>query len=385
MVVAAVMMVRNEAARLGACLESLRGLIDEINVVDTGSTDDTVAIAERFGARVMHSPWSADFSKHRNEAFDMCGEHVDWCFIIDGDEELAPGSSSAFRLALEEIHGNDQIGCLVVPVETRGDGWAPADAVTVGAPCPGCGTVCGCPKCSTPARQGRAQTFLAQRAVRRGAYRYAYPVHNQLIPLTPRVEVQARAGTVLSWYEGEMSAKAERSIPMLKALYECDEPSMWARYGVTRPKNQPSVKAHASFFLAKTYAAVCNHREAIAWAGIAETHVGTAPHFAELWCWLYYGHLQLGVEARGRGDHDVAYHHFHEADLALRRGLQLHPHFTDLHMASVAASLIDWNTNAATPAGQVYARVSATGLQRSSRIPQASELLGLPMTWIARK
>ena len=60
--ISAAMIVRNEAAHLPACLSSLRPLVDEIVIVDTGSEDDTVAIAESFGARVEHLPWRGDFA-----------------------------------------------------------------------------------------------------------------------------------------------------------------------------------------------------------------------------------------------------------------------------------------------------------------------------------
>jgi tetratricopeptide (TPR) repeat protein len=60
--------------------------VDEIIVVDTGSTDRTVEIAKGFDAKVYHHPWEAHFSKHRNQSIDYAtGE---WLFIIDADEEL---------------------------------------------------------------------------------------------------------------------------------------------------------------------------------------------------------------------------------------------------------------------------------------------------------
>ena len=66
--VALSMIVRNEAATLRRCLESVRGVVDEMVIADTGSTDDTPAIARDYGARVVEVPWDNDFAAARNRA-----------------------------------------------------------------------------------------------------------------------------------------------------------------------------------------------------------------------------------------------------------------------------------------------------------------------------
>jgi len=82
----ACMIMKNEERNLPRCLNSIRGLVDEIVIVDTGSEDKSVEIAESFGARVFHHPWEYDFSKHRNQSMDYA--EGEWCFIVDADEEL---------------------------------------------------------------------------------------------------------------------------------------------------------------------------------------------------------------------------------------------------------------------------------------------------------
>ena len=64
--ISACYIVKNEAARLSRSLASLTGAVDEIVVVDSGSTDDTVKIAEEYGALVFQFPWCDDFSAARN-------------------------------------------------------------------------------------------------------------------------------------------------------------------------------------------------------------------------------------------------------------------------------------------------------------------------------
>ena len=80
------LIVRNAAATLDRCLTSLAGHVDEIVVVDTGSTDDTRAIADRYTDRVFDFTWVDDFSAARQFAFDQAtGEWVGW---QDADEVL---------------------------------------------------------------------------------------------------------------------------------------------------------------------------------------------------------------------------------------------------------------------------------------------------------
>lgn len=80
------MIVKNEEENLPECLESVKGLVDEVVLVDTGSVDRTVGIAESFGARVFHLPWPGDFSAARNESLDHATGK--WILYLDADERL---------------------------------------------------------------------------------------------------------------------------------------------------------------------------------------------------------------------------------------------------------------------------------------------------------
>jgi glycosyl transferase family 2 len=89
--IAAALIVRDEAELLPACLESLAGVVDEIHVHDTGSTDDTPHLARRHGAIVTHGNWSDDFAAARNAA--AAGWRADWVLAVDADHRAtaAPG------------------------------------------------------------------------------------------------------------------------------------------------------------------------------------------------------------------------------------------------------------------------------------------------------
>jgi len=93
------MIVKNEERFLADCLRSVCGVVDEINVVDTGSTDRTVEIAREHGAHVIFREWRNDFAWARNEALTMATRR--WTLVLDADEEITPESLPLLR-ALRE-------------------------------------------------------------------------------------------------------------------------------------------------------------------------------------------------------------------------------------------------------------------------------------------
>lgn len=97
------MIVKNEEKELSTCLESVSGLVDEIIIVDTGSTDGTVEIAQCFKARVVKIEWPGDFALARNMSITMAVS--DWILVLDADEYLDQASAVILKKAISTTKG----------------------------------------------------------------------------------------------------------------------------------------------------------------------------------------------------------------------------------------------------------------------------------------
>lgn len=104
------MITRDEAELLPRCLESVRGIVDEIIVVDTGSADATVEVAQQYGAVIGHFVWCEDFAAARNSSLELATG--DWILVLDADEVLLGQAGKALREAM-----NGEAGAFLLPVE----------------------------------------------------------------------------------------------------------------------------------------------------------------------------------------------------------------------------------------------------------------------------
>lgn len=124
--IALVMIVRNEARCLQRCLDSARPWADEMWVLDTGSTDATVQIALRSGARVGHFQWCDDFAAARNAALSMT--NAQWCVVLDADEWISEGADrlAALRYQAPDFVGQIRVASLIQNGAPGGDATAPS-------------------------------------------------------------------------------------------------------------------------------------------------------------------------------------------------------------------------------------------------------------------
>ena len=111
---ALVMIARNEAACIARCLRSAKPFVDQMIVVDTGSTDETVKIAGDLGALVHHVAWNDDFAAARNAALDYSS--AQWNLVLDADEWIGE-SASKIELAAALAGNEPFLGLLPIASE----------------------------------------------------------------------------------------------------------------------------------------------------------------------------------------------------------------------------------------------------------------------------
>jgi len=115
MKVSTCVITKNESDNIRRCLGSLTKVADEIIVVDTGSTDDTVKIAKEHGARVFQYKWDNNFANAKNYALDQV--NGDWIIFLDADEYLDSNTEAILREVLNQIHPKikyDTVQCRMI-------------------------------------------------------------------------------------------------------------------------------------------------------------------------------------------------------------------------------------------------------------------------------
>lgn len=140
------MIVKNEEKNLARCLSAAKPLVDEMIIVDTGSSDSTRKIAEVFGAVVSDFPWNGDYSTARNTSLGQA--RGNWILVLDADEVIAKQDYGLFLNLVCDGSGKQQAYTIVTrnytsnldvenwqanqgeyPQEEVGRGWMPSEKV----------------------------------------------------------------------------------------------------------------------------------------------------------------------------------------------------------------------------------------------------------------
>lgn len=95
-----VILTKNEALNIVECVENAKQVTDDVLVIDSGSTDDTVQLAKTAGARVVYRAWDDDFAAQRNFAIE--NSDAEWILYLDADERLNDALVESIKKALQE-------------------------------------------------------------------------------------------------------------------------------------------------------------------------------------------------------------------------------------------------------------------------------------------
>ena len=103
--ISACYIVKNEAINLAKSIKSLKNQVNEIVVVDTGSTDNTIVVARKLGAKIYSFPWQDDFSQARN--FALSKAKGDWLILLDADEYFTAKTAGNIRQVIRQAQQAD--------------------------------------------------------------------------------------------------------------------------------------------------------------------------------------------------------------------------------------------------------------------------------------
>jgi glycosyltransferase involved in cell wall biosynthesis len=170
------MIVKNEALHLERCLRSVAGVVDELIVVDTGSTDGTLAIAEAGRAKVFSYRWQNDFALARNFSLEQAtGE---WILHLDADEELEPETRAQVKSLIGQT-GADGI------VMTQRSFTAGSDLV------------------------GYSDLRITRLFRNRPEFRYEQAIHEQIRPAIERHGGRVAPSNLIIWHYGYAQGTAQ--------------------------------------------------------------------------------------------------------------------------------------------------------------------------------
>jgi glycosyltransferase involved in cell wall biosynthesis len=213
------LIVKNEARCLTRCLRSVQNIVDEIVVIDTGSTDATVPLARQFNAKLSNFTWNDDFSAARNFALDQtAGE---WVLVLDADESASENLAAEI---LDFTKGRHAVGRLRIVSEFRRYN-----------------------------QTLHSQSFVS-RLFPRGA-RFEGHIHEQLISPLPRVNLQGEL-----FHDGYLQpGKSERNVKLLLQEVEKSPSSSYILFQLALEYTSSNRTKEACDCLEKAFAFVQLH------------------------------------------------------------------------------------------------------------------------------
>ena len=185
------MIARDSARTLRAALDSIGPWVDEMVVVDTGSADDTAAIAADCGARVGHFAWCDDFAAARNESLRLATG--DWLFWMDSDDTIDAANGSALRALADAQHPPARLGFVVQVI---------------------------CPPAADAAEHGSAVVVDHVKLVRNDPrLRFTGRIHEQILPAIRKVGGEVRWTDIAVHHSGADTSPEGRRRKLSRDLH----------------------------------------------------------------------------------------------------------------------------------------------------------------------
>lgn len=192
------MIVKNEARFIARSIQSSKDVADEILVGDTGSTDDTVAIARIHGATVFDVPWTDDFAAAKNAV--LARARGRWIVFVDGDEWFLPRGAQTLRNLLKKEDQNPLVAAVSV---------FQSNLLSL----------------ETPHVQDRSRTIRVFR--NRPEHRYVFPIHEQIAPNLRGAVIATNLELMHAGFTREVLAeknKSQRNQQLLDRMMDRTDP-----------------------------------------------------------------------------------------------------------------------------------------------------------------
>lgn len=200
MSISAVLIVRNEAPRLRACIESIRAHVDQIVIVDTGSDDGTDELAEELADVFGRFTWTDNFADARNHANSLAT--CDWTIWVDGDDVIRGAEHLRGHAARVDALRGDSPAMLLMPYEYQRDDQG--NVVTL---------------------QRRERMYRP-----REAFKWAEPVHEVLTPIAPGCQTHHADDVVFEHHREDKAAAPGRNLEILRRHYDAGYQSTRSLY-----------------------------------------------------------------------------------------------------------------------------------------------------------
>ncbi|MCQ4937340.1 MULTISPECIES: TPR domain-containing glycosyltransferase [Anaerotignum] len=218
------MIVKNEEKYIAQCLKSVALLVDEIIIVDTGSTDNTITIANEYQAKIFQHPWENDFGKARN--YSLAQATGDWILVLDADESLY----------IEDIQ---KLKDILQRTKANGIGLKFHNFIDEGS-------------------EENYNTHMGVRIFKNHYFHYQGAIHEQLLPINNTIAIDIETTDVRVRHFGYLKSnsgkkKRERNIPIIQKLLDKNPQDSFQLFNMGNEYMSDDDYNKALFYFEKAY------------------------------------------------------------------------------------------------------------------------------------